>query len=884
MPDSAALDLAAHTPMMRQYLEIKQQHPELLLFYRMGDFYELFFEDARKAAELLDITLTARGQSAGEPIPMCGVPFHSVDGYLARLVQLGESVVICEQVGDPATSKGPVERAVQRIVTPGTLTDEALINGAEDSTIAAVGDGGEGCSRFGVATLNLSTTRLETAELNSLEALIDWLRQVRPAEILLADTSPAAATLDRLDIPLHRIAPSQFDVPAGQAKLERHLGHTLAHVAELPPDSPAIGAASAALQYGQATQCQALDFVRELKHVTERRHIGIDAQSRLNLELDRRLNGATDHTLYALLNTTRTPMGARLLNRWLAAPLRNVDDVLGRQHWIGAAMDRAVDDDLRSELNGLGDLERILTRIGLDSASPRDLARLREALARIPAVRSLLTTLETTLTPELLEGLPLLTEVLDELSAALVETPPATIRDGGFIAAGYDKDLDALLALTTSSAEWLAELEQTEKARTGIATLKVGYNRVHGYYIETSRAAAGELPPEYVRRQTLKNAERYITPALKSFEEDALSAQTRALALEKRLYAVLLERLREALLPLRRVAETFATIDVLSCLAERSRSLGFAAPTFTTECGIAIEDGWHPVIKAASTAPFIHNDVHLDPTTSLAVVTGPNMGGKSTFMRQTALICLLAYVGCYVPARAARLGPIDRIFTRIGAADDLAGGRSTFMVEMTETAYILHNATASSLVLMDEIGRGTSTFDGLALAWAAAQHLAQHTGALTLFATHYFELTALPELCPHAGNLHLTAAEHGGEIIFLYQVQPGPASQSYGIQVAKLAGVPDSVLTVARERLARLEAGAVANALDPVQGDLFTLPATSTPAVPAPDTALQEALLAVDADALTPRDALDLVYRLQGLARETDAPPPADPRHDPDIS
>ena len=847
---------ASHTPMMQQYLAIKARHPDELVFYRMGDFYELFYDDARQAAELLDITLTARGQSAGEPIPMCGVPFHAADNYLAKLVQLGRAVAICEQVGDPATSKGPVAREVQRIITPGTLIDDALLDSGVRSQLLAIKPGDDG---FGAAQLDLSSCVIEIVELADEQALANFLHQAQPAEVLMPDEAQAALDLaTHTDASLRQLPGHQFDNNSALTTLERHFGQSITAITGLADSNPCLGAAAAALRYAQQTQCQDLEFVQQIRHVQSSAVISLDAQSRRNLEIDQRVNGATDHTLFALMDTTRTPMGSRLLRRWLHEPSRDLSEVQGRQQWIGACLNERAEGDVREALSGIGDMERVLTRIALRSASPRDLQRLREALAALPELRSAMAQITCPMNDSMCAALPDFSSLTELLHQSIIENPPATIRDGGFIADGYDADLDGLRNLTRNSAAWLAELETRERQRTGIANLKVGYNRVHGYYIETSKAAQGEIPPEYVRRQTLKNAERYITPELKTFEEEALSSSSRALALEKQLYETLLNDIATHYQPLRVAADAISRCDVLSTFAERADNLDFAAPTFNEGTGIHIEAGWHPVVKAASTAPFIANDLQLGDDQRMQVLTGPNMGGKSTFMRQTAVICLLAYCGSYVPARSAAIGPIDRIFTRIGAADDLASGRSTFMVEMTETAHILHNATASSLVLLDEIGRGTSTYDGLALAWACAEHLAEQTGALTLFATHYFELTGLAATTPGVGNLHLSATEHRGDIVFLYQVEPGPASQSYGIEVAKLAGVPRSVLKHARKRLAGLEQ----TSFDPAQPDLF---APAPPEFDEQTSELHEALAEVDADDLSPRAALELVYRLKAM-------------------
>lgn len=837
--------------MMQQYLAIKAGHPDELLFYRMGDFYELFFADAVTAADLLDITLTSRGKSDGEPIPMCGVPFHAVENYLARLVRLGRPVAICEQVGDPATSKGPVERRVQRIVTPGTLTDDALIDGIGRSAILAISSRQ---GMFGCAELDLTTNHIQLSTAANEADLSAFVHQVQPSEILLADDADL-----QLNHPayIRKLDNAKFDYTGGLHCLNRHFAADVLQLTQLDPGSPAIGAAAAALQYAQATQCQDLQFIQQIRVTGDEQVVGIDAQSRKNLEIDCRSNGATDLTLYALFDTTQTPMGSRLLRRWLNEPSRNLATVTARQAWIAGALGQRLESPLQNALKPIGDLERILTRIGLRSASPRDLGRLRSALQQLPSVVNLTAQVDCPRQSALQQLLPDFGPLHEHLQAAIVESPPATIREGGYIANGFNSELDELRDLSDNAATRLTELEQRERRNTGIASLKVGYNRVHGYYIETSKSAAASVPDEYTRRQTLKNAERYITPELKEFEEESLSSRSRALQLERQLFDELLDELQTHYQVLREATAALAEIDVLTALTERARTLDLVQPELGNELGIHIEQGWHPVVRTASKDPFIANDVRLGQEHTMLIVTGPNMGGKSTFMRQTAIICLLAYCGSYVPAKRAKLGPIDRIFTRIGAADDLTSGRSTFMVEMTETAHILHNATAQSVVLLDEIGRGTSTYDGLALAWAVAQQLADMR-ALTLFATHYFELTDLPQLVESVENVHLSATEHQGDIIFLYQVKDGPASQSYGIQVAKLAGIPQVVLRTAQARLANLEAHAV----NPRQIDLFAAPA----AAPEPHASLL-ALRQLNPDELSARDALQLLYTLHEQAQ-----------------
>ena len=851
---------ARQTPMMQQYLSIKAQHAEHLLFYRMGDFYELFHDDAKRAAQLLDITLTSRGQSNGAPIPMCGVPFHAVEGYLAKLVRLGVSVAICEQIGDPATAKGPVARRVQRIVTPGTVTEEALLENASDSALLGLAPVGRSQpQRYGMAILNLGRGELATQTIDREDDLRTEIARLEPAEIL------TPAELEALSgLPQQALDGLRFDADLGFRFLCEHFGTADLRGFGLAPDDPAIGAAAAVLKYAQATHCQSLAYIDRITPVATGEFLKLDPHSRRNLEIDRRADGGESGTLFTLMNSARTAMGARLLRRWLNAPSTVEAVISRRQNAVTALLEANQRNDLRKRLDEVGDMERIVSRIALQSAPPRDLSRLRTALHEIPSVRGLIEPLATPHLAELAQRMPDFPTVQDLLDRAVVEAPPATIREGGVIASGYHAELDELRSLTERAADWLAELEAGEQERTGIANLKVGYNRVHGYYIETSKAAANAVPADYVRRQTLKNAERYITPALKSFEDRALTSRARALQLERSLYDALLVELAAEAATLRRAAEALAELDVLAAFAERAQSLGFAPPRFTNQPGFSISGGWHPVVREALSEPFVPNDLDLNDRQRMLIITGPNMGGKSTYMRQTALIVLLACTGSYVPAAAASIGPVDRIFTRIGAADDLSGGRSTFMVEMTETANILHGATDRSLVLLDEIGRGTSTYDGLALAWATAQHLAESRRAFTLFATHYFELTGLAASLPATANVHLTAAEYKDQVVFLHEVRPGPASQSYGIQVARLAGVPAAVLNKARARLRELESQPAANAN---QADLFSEPAAGQPVEeePPPEDPLRARLERIEPDNLTPMQALEVLFELKKL-------------------
>ncbi|KTS97298.1 DNA mismatch repair protein MutS [Pseudomonas oryzihabitans] len=850
-------DLSAHTPMMQQYLKIKHQHPEQLLFYRMGDFYELFYDDARRAAKLLDITLTARGASAGKSIPMAGIPFHSAEGYLAKLVKLGESVVICEQIGDPATSKGPVERQVVRIITPGTVSDEALLDERRDNLLTAVlGDE----RLFGLAVLDIASGRFTVQELAGWETLLAELERLNPAELLIPDDWPAGLPAEKRR-GVRRRAPWDFDCDSALKSLCQQFGTGDLKGFGCDKLGLAIGAAGCLLAYAKETQRTALPHLRSLRHERLDDTVILDGASRRNLELDVNLAGGRDNTLQSVVDRCQTAMGSRLLTRWLNRPLRNRAIIEARQDAITCLLESYRFEALQPQLKDIGDLERILARIGLRNARPRDLARLRDALAALPALQEGLTQMIAPHLLDLAKSIQTYPELAATLARAIIDNPPAVIRDGGVIKRGYDAELDELQTLSENAGQFLMDLETREKARTGLQGLKVGYNRVHGYFIEIPSKQAESAPADYIRRQTLKGAERFITPELKAFEDKALSAQSRALAREKALYETLLDELIGHLAPLQDSAAALAELDVLANFAERALNLDLNKPRFVEEPCLKIGQGRHPVVEQVLETPFVANDVTLDNDTRMLVITGPNMGGKSTYMRQTALIVLLAHVGSFVPAASCELSLVDRIFTRIGSSDDLAGGRSTFMVEMSETANILHNASEHSLVLMDEVGRGTSTFDGLSLAWAAAEQLAR-LRAWTLFATHYFELTVLPEGQPTVANVHLNATEHNDRIVFLHHVLPGPASQSYGLAVAQLAGVPEDVILRAREHLARLEAasfnGEVAGALPvsappktrPLQADLFASAAHP----------LIEELERLQPDDITPRKALELIY------------------------
>lgn len=847
-----ATDLSNHTPMMQQYWRLKNQHPNHIMFYRMGDFYELFYDDAKKASQLLDITLTSRGQSAGSVIPMAGIPFHAAEGYLARLVSLGESVVICEQTGDPATSKGPVERQVVRILTPGTVSDEALMDDRRDNVVAAV----LGHDKlFGLAVLDISSGRFSAQELHTEENLLAEIERINPAELLIPEDWPVPQALEKRR-GVQRRAPWDFDYDSALKALCQQFATQDLKGFGCEQLSLAIGAAGSLLNYAKETQRTALPHIRSLYHERISETVVLDAATRRNLELDKNLSGGRDNTLQSVIDRCQTSMGSRLLSRWLNRPLRQRAVLEARQDAIAYLLNDYHFESVQPALKDIGDIERILARISLRSARPRDLARLRDALNALPALQEVLKSFEITRIQQLATAISLYPELSQRLNRAIIDNPPAVIREGGVLKMGYDAELDELLSISENAGQYLIDLETREKARTGLANLKVGYNRVHGYFIEIPTKQAEQAPADYIRRQTLKGAERFITPELKAFEDKALSAKSRALAREKQLYDELLDILISHIAPLQDSAAALAELDVISNLAERALNLDLCRPAFSEQPVLDIKQGRHLVVEHVLTTPFVANDVELDDETRMLIITGPNMGGKSTYMRQTALIVLLAHIGSFVPAQRCTLSLVDRIFTRIGSSDDLAGGRSTFMVEMSETANILHNASANSLVLMDEVGRGTSTFDGLSLAWAAAEQLAT-LKAWTLFATHYFELTSLPERLSSVANVHLSATEHQDRIVFLHHVRSGPANQSYGLAVAQLAGVPNAVIARAREHLKQLEDSSLmqakqsnSNTQRPIQNDLF---ATQ------PHHLLLE-LQDINPDELSPKQALDLLY------------------------
>lgn len=879
-----------HTPMMMQYLQLKAQNPDILLFYRMGDFYELFYDDAKRAAALLDISLTKRGQSAGEPIPMAGVPYHAVEGYLAKLVALGESVAICEQVGDPTTSKGPVERKVVRIVTPGTVSDEALLPERQDNLVAAVY---EEKGTFAIASLDMTSGRFLMSELPSKEALAAELQRLQPAEILYAEDFSAASILNNYK-GLRRRPVWEFELVTAIQLLNRQFGTQSLAGFGVEKAVIALCAAGCVLHYAQETQRTALPHINSIKLAQHSDTILLDAATRRNLELTQNLAGGTENTLAAVLDKCVTPMGSRLLKRWIHQPIRDYAKLEGRQQTIAAFIQYDRVSELQPLLQQVGDMERILARVALRSARPRDLTRLRTALAQLPEIAKNSQNLTASL-DKLLSQVADFSELHDLLERAIIENPPQLMRDGGVIAAGYNAELDEWRELSDGATQYLENLEIRERESTGIDSLKIGFNAVHGYYIQISQGQAHKAPIHYVRRQTLKNAERYIIPELKTYEDKVLKAKGASLALEKQLYDELFDILMPRLGELQLAAMALSTLDVLTNLAERAESLNYVCPTFSQTRVVNIKGGRHPVVEQVLTDPFIANPVFLNAQRHLLIVTGPNMGGKSTYMRQIALITLMAYIGSFVPAESAEIGPIDRIFTRIGASDDLASGRSTFMVEMTEMANILHQATEKSLVLIDEIGRGTSTYDGLSLAWACAEWLAKKIQSLTLFATHYFELTGLPHQFKGVANVHLDAREHNDTIAFMHSVQEGAASKSYGLAVAALAGVPKQVIQLAKQRLAHLEeiSHQTKQANEHPQADLlfaadfsddlqknddkhlclnvgFANGSEGTSVASnirplAEESDLEKALKAIQPDELTPKQALDALYQLKKL-------------------
>ncbi|MUL17696.1 DNA mismatch repair protein MutS [Aliivibrio fischeri] len=845
-----------HTPMMQQYLRLKSENPDILLFYRMGDFYELFYDDAKRASQLLEISLTKRGSSAGEPIPMAGIPYHAVEGYLAKLVQQGESVAICEQVGDPATSKGPVERKVVRIVTPGTVTDEALLPERFDNLIAAIY---HHKGQFGYATLDITSGRFKVSEPNTEEAMLAELQRTAPTELLFSEDFEPVHLLEKRNGNRRRPV-WEFELDTAKQQLNNQFGTRDLVGFGVEKAEFGLCAAGCLIQYVKDTQRTTLPHIRSIIMDHQDDSVILDAATRRNLEITQNLAGGFNHTLAEILDHTSTAMGSRLLKRWLHQPVRTHDVLNQRLDAIGELKESGLFADIAPQLKNIGDVERILARLALRSARPRDLARLRNALQQLPELSQTTQEFQQNHLLTLAASAQPIDSICELLERAIKENPPVVIRDGGVLADGYNEELDQWRDLANGATQYLEKLEQEERERHDIDTLKVGYNNVHGFYIQISKGQSHKAPAHYVRRQTLKNAERYIIPELKEHEDKVLNSKSKALAIEKRLWEELFDQLLPHLEQLQSMANAISELDVLSNLAERADTLNYCRPVLTKETGINIEGGRHPVVEQVMSDPFIANPIKLNPDRKMLIITGPNMGGKSTYMRQTALIALMAHVGCYVPADSAEIGTLDRIFTRIGASDDLASGRSTFMVEMTETANILHNATKHSLVLMDEIGRGTSTYDGLSLAWASAEWLATKINAMTLFATHYFELTELPNLFTGLANVHLDAVEHGDEIAFMHAVQEGAANKSYGLAVASLAGVPKSVIKKAKQKLQHLESGQV-----PVPATSTTVKEEHQLSLIPEISEVEEALAHVNPDDLTPRQALEELYRLKAL-------------------
>jgi DNA mismatch repair protein MutS len=846
-------NLANHTPMMQQYLKLKAENPDILLFYRMGDFYEMFYDDAKRASQLLDISLTKRGSSNGEPIPMAGVPYHAVESYLAKLISLGESVAICEQIGDPATSKGPVERKIVRIVTPGTVSDELLLEDRKDNLLASIW---QYKNYYGYATLDISSGRFYIFECDNFEKMQAELQRTSPVELLYPEEFQSMPLIEN-NSGLRRRPQWDFDLETAKQQLNLQFGTNDLIGFGVEDCHYALCAAGCLLQYVKDTQRTALPHIRSIVKQSAYDFVVLDAATRRNLEITENLSGGTQNTVAEILDKTQTPMGSRMLKRWLHSPIRNLTILQNRQQAIGELQNYI--DEVNPLLKQIGDLERILARLALHTARPRDFARLRDAYNLLPQLQTLLSGLTSPALINLRKKINQFDRIAEILNQAIVETPPVIIRDGGVIANGYNAELDELRSLADGATNYLEQLEIRERETLGIDTLKVGFNAVHGYYIQISRGQSHLAPIHYTRRQTLKNVERYIIPELKEYEDKVLTSKGRALALEKQLYEQLFDLLIPDLATMQISAEAIAELDVLTNLAERSLTLNYQKPTLSTDSGIEIKDGRHVVIEQVLQTPFIANSLSLLPSRRMLIITGPNMGGKSTYMRQTALIVLLSYIGSFVPASKAVIGPVDRIFTRIGASDDLASGRSTFMVEMTETANIMHNATQQSLVLMDEIGRGTSTYDGLSLAWACAENLANEIKSMTLFATHYFELTQLPEHMQGVYNIHFDAIEHDNTVAFIHEVSEGAASKSFGIAVAGLAGVPKTVLKRAKQKLKELEIISKQTANSGVAQSQLSFINEPEP------SEVEEALKQIDPDALTPKQALEILYQLKKL-------------------
>ncbi|MFY8273028.1 DNA mismatch repair protein MutS [Pseudoalteromonas sp. SSDWG2] len=850
-------NIKQQTPMMQQYLRIKAQHPDILLFYRMGDFYELFFDDAIRSAQLLDISQTHRGKAGGEPIPMAGVPYHAVENYLARLVQLGESVAICEQVGDPATSKGPVERKVVRIVTPGTITDEALLKERQDNFLVSVYEGKS--NHFAIAYLDINSGRFHIVECADIDAFKSTLQRLNPAELLYPETFTNMSLIEHYK-GIRRRPEWEFDLETAITSLCQQFATQDLIGFGVQDAKLGLVAAGCLLQYVKDTQRTALPHIKAISLEQDAQAVVLDSATRKNLELTQNLSGGIENTLAAILDKTATPMGSRLLKRRIHNPIRCRDELNLRLGAISEVIDNAWHMELQPLLRNVGDVERIVARLALGNARPRDLSRLRSALQQLPELQDIIATSPQRRMTQISDACQPIDALVSLLERAIIDNPPVLIRDGGVIAQGYNDELDHWRNLSQGATDVLTALEEREREATGISTLKIGYNKVHGFYIDISRANSHLVPAHYIRRQTLKNNERYIIPELKEHEDKVLKSQSQALALEKQLYEELFTLIAPYLDQLQLLAAALSELDVLNNLAERAQTLNYCQPELSDDDTIDISEGRHPVVEQVMRDPFIANPVSLNSKRRMLMITGPNMGGKSTYMRQTALIVLMAHIGSYVPAARAHIGLVDRIFTRIGASDDLASGRSTFMVEMTETATILNNASQHSLVLMDEIGRGTSTYDGLSLAYATADYLAHQINAKTLFATHYFELTELAEQESGLVNVHLDAIEHNDTIAFMHKVLEGPASKSFGLQVAALAGVPKAVINNAKRKLKQLEQQPALNGANS-NNQLDLLAAEPQP------SAIELELDTINPDDLSPRQALEALYRLKSLVQ-----------------
>jgi len=867
------------TPMFRQWLAAKREHPDALLLFRMGDFYELFFDDARIAAPILEIALTARGRGTKTEAPMCGIPHHALGAYVAKLVDRGYRVAICEQVEDPRKAKGMVRREVVRVLSPGTFADPERLAPDRGLWLAAIAPPGEGDPNWGIALVDLSTGEMLLARREDGAGVADLLARHEVREVLVPEGGKETVTRHLPEISGARpvvttTTPDRFHPGLAPSTVLDYLGVRSLDAFGCPPDHPGLAAAAAALRHLEDTQHARPRHLDRLRVEDEGEILLLDASTRRNLELVRNLRDATRrHTLLEVLDRTRTPVGARRLRSWILAPLRDAGAIHRRQEVVGALVDDpGLRDEIREVLGGIRDLERLLGRAALGTATPHDLAALRRSLEGLAPLGDALGRIATPLGRDLAGRLDRLEDLLGLLARALADEPGGAPGEGRVIREGYDADLDEARELARGGRRLVAAIEARERERTGIPSLKVRYNKVFGYFIEVTRANLSRVPEDYERRQTLASGERFVTPELKELEARILSAEERVGTRERELFDELLREVVRRGSRLRETADVIGDLDALASLAEVAATEGYVRPVVDEEDRLEIVDGRHPVVeRLVGAGGFVPNDCRLDDGQRILVVTGPNMGGKSTYLRQVALLVLMAQVGSFVPAREARIGVVDRVFCRVGAADNLAGGESTFMVEMIETANILHGATERSLVVLDEIGRGTSTWDGMAIAWAVVEHLHDHPRVRpkTLFATHYHELTELATRLPRLANVHITVREHGHEVIFLHRVEPGASDRSYGIHVARLAGLPDPVVRRAREILENLvaEHAGARNLVRPAPGaplqlDLFAAPRSD----PAAEEILAR-LAGIDPDDTTPRRALEILAELVELAR-----------------